>query len=56
MLEVLEHHGILRLQTLKFVLMLYKCDVHVTEVKKHKKNRVSKHIHYVTYQVKQVRF
>ena len=28
-----EYHGISRLQTLKFVSMLYKCDVHVTEVK-----------------------
>ena len=32
MLEVLEHHGILRL------LYMYKCDVHVTEIKKKKKN------------------
>ena len=28
-----EYHGISRLQTLKFASMLYKCDVHVTEVK-----------------------
>ena len=52
MVEVLEHHGILRLQPLKYVLMFYTCDVHGTEGKKKRTEYQSKSI--TDYQVKQV--
>ena len=48
MLEVLEHHGILRL----LYMYMYKCNVHVTEVKKKRTEYQSKSI--TDYQLKQV--